>query len=129
MSDPSPLVAPRRGVLRRLADRVTSTSADIDAKELHADALDLGCTPLQAVVPGAHTNISGTIRALTLRPVGGVPALEAELFDGTGVLLLVWLGRRRIRGIDPGRDLTVHGRVTLQSGRLVMFNPAYELRA
>ncbi len=129
MSDIAGVDTPRRGLLRRTIDRVTSTSADIDAKELHADALDLGSTPVKSCVPGGRTDVSGTIRALTLRPVGGVPALEAELFDGTGVLVLVWLGRRRIKGIEAGRDLTVHGRITLQSGRMVMYNPAYELRA
>ena len=45
--------------------------------------------------------LSGSLRTVTLRPRGGVPALEAELFDGSGALTLVWLGRRQITGISP----------------------------
>jgi len=64
---------------------------------------------------------------VTLRPVGGVPALEADLFDGTGSVDVVWLGRRRIAGIDPGTKLVVEGRIGEQRGRLMMFNPTYTL--
>jgi hypothetical protein len=65
---------------------------------------------------------------VTLRPRGGVPALEAELYDGSGVITLVWLGRRRIAGIEPGRCLRVEGRVGLHAGQRIMFNPRYELK-
>lgn len=41
---------------------------------------------------------------------------------------LVWLGRRKIAGIDPGRRLRAEGLVSEQDGRKVMFNPRYELR-
>jgi hypothetical protein len=58
-----------------------------------------------------------------------VPTLEAELYDGSGTVTLIWLGRRRIRGIDPGRSVVVHGRLTKQDGRPTIYNPAYELRA
>ena len=69
----------------------------------------------------------GTLRTVTLRPRGGVPALDAELFDGTGVLTVTWLGRRRIAGITPGRSLQVEGRVSMRDGLPVMYNPRYEL--
>jgi RecG-like helicase len=117
------------GPLRRLLDRVTSTSEELDAAELLEESLDRGATPVGDCSPGERVTVSGTIRALTLRPVGGVPALEAELFDGSGSITVVWLGRRRITGIDPGRSLSVRGRVTRQADHRVMFNPAYELHA
>jgi hypothetical protein len=65
---------------------------------------------------------------VTLRPRGGAPALEAELYDGSDVIDLVWLGRRRIAGIEPGRLMRAEGLVSVQDGRKVMFNPRYELR-
>jgi hypothetical protein len=71
--------------------------------------------------------LTGTLRTVTLRPRGGVPALEADLVDGTGVLTLIWLGRRRITAIDPGRSLRVEGRISIQDGLRVMYNPRYEL--
>ena len=65
---------------------------------------------------------------VTLRPRGGVPALEAELYDGSALITLVWLGRRRIAGIEPGRAIKVVGRVGVQNKMRVMFNPRYELK-
>jgi hypothetical protein len=72
--------------------------------------------------------VNGVLRTVTLRPRGGVPALEAELDDGTGVITVVWLGRRRITGVDPGRSVTVAGCIGRQGGVPIMFNPRYELR-
>lgn len=63
-----------------------------------------------------------------LRPLAGVPTLEVELYDGSGTVTLVFLGRRRIRGIEPGRSLVARGRLTTRAGRPTLYNPAYELR-
>ncbi|WGX94554.1 OB-fold nucleic acid binding domain-containing protein [Nocardioides sp. L-11A] len=71
--------------------------------------------------------LRGTLRTVTLRPRGGVPALEAELYDGTGTITVIWLGRRRIAGIGPGRALEVQGRVGTQDGHRMLYNPRYEL--
>lgn len=71
--------------------------------------------------------LRGTLRTVTLRPRGGVPALEAELYDGTGTLTIIWLGRRRIAGIGPGRSLEVTGRIGTDNGISVLYNPKYEL--
>ena len=66
---------------------------------------------------------------MTLRPRAGVPALEAELYDGTGSINVVWLGRRQIAGIEPGRRIKVQGMVTRSEGEPAVFNPRYELIA
>ena len=72
--------------------------------------------------------VQGTLRTVTLRPRGGVPALEAELYDGSGSISVVWLGRRRIGGISPGAPSGSQGRIGVQDGIRVMYNPRYELR-
>lgn len=72
--------------------------------------------------------VSGTLRTVSERTVAGLPALEAELDDGTAVLDVIWLGRHTIAGIEPGRRLTASGRITVSRGRPVLFNPRYELR-
>jgi DNA/RNA endonuclease YhcR with UshA esterase domain len=54
--------------------------------------------------------------------------MEAELWDGTGTVTLVWLGRRDIAGIEPGRKLVVHGRMTTLKGQRAIYNPRYELQ-
>jgi hypothetical protein len=71
--------------------------------------------------------LRGVLRTVTLRPRAGIPALEAELNDGTGVITVVWLGRRRIAGIEPGRSIEVEGRIGNHEGVRVLYNPRYEL--
>lgn len=72
--------------------------------------------------------LTGTLRAVTEQSVAGLPALRAELDDGTGSCAVVWLGRRAIPGVEPGRVLVVSGRIAMTHGRPVLFNPRYELR-
>ena len=93
----------RRGPLGRLVDRLTSSALEMEARDLREDSRDRGAMPVRQCSVGQRVVVSGSIRAMTLRPVGGVPALEAELYDGSGTIKLVWLGRRRIQGIEPGR--------------------------
>jgi hypothetical protein len=74
-----------------------------------------------------RVRLRGTLRTVTLRPRGGVPALEAELYDGTGTLVVIWLGRRRIAGVNPGRSIEIQGRIGRHDGQRIMYNPRYEL--
>jgi hypothetical protein len=115
--------------LRRILDRLTSSQDELEAEELLEETQDLGGTPISSCPDREQVTVMGTLRTVTLRPRAGVPALEAELYDGSGTLALVWLGRRRIAGIEPGRRLLAQGRVTYHEGGPVMYNPRYELRA
>ncbi len=114
--------------LRRLLHRLSSSNAELEAEELQKSADEEGATPIAGCGQRRRHCVAGTLRTVTLRPRGGAPALEAELYDGSDVINLVWLGRRKIAGIDPGRRLRAEGLVSLQDGRKVMFNPRYELR-
>jgi hypothetical protein len=42
-------------------------------------------------------------------------------------LRVVWLGRRRIPGVDAGTELRLEGMVTVREGLPTMFNPRYEI--
>jgi hypothetical protein len=117
-----------KGGLRRFLRRMASSKAELEAEELQKTTGDEGATPITECGPRKRHCVAGTLRTVTLRPRGGAPALEAELYDGTDVINLVWLGRRKIAGIDPGRRLRAEGLVSEQDGRKVMFNPRYELR-
>jgi RecG-like helicase len=117
------------GRFRRALSRLTADEAEIESRELKDEAKSAGATHVSECSVGAPVCVAGSLRAVVLRPRAGVPTLEAELYDGTGTVTLIWLGRRRIRGIDPGRTLVVHGRLTHQDGRPTIYNPAYELRA
>ncbi|MFE9423320.1 OB-fold nucleic acid binding domain-containing protein [Kitasatospora sp. NPDC006697] len=117
-----------QGRLRRMLSRLTSSPEELQAQELREDAAVSGCTPIAQAGDREVVTVSGTLRTVTLRPRAGVPALEAELFDGSDALDVVWLGRRSIAGIEPGRRLTASGRISSARGRRVLFNPRYELR-
>ncbi|PFG43423.1 hypothetical protein ATJ88_2120 [Isoptericola jiangsuensis] len=116
--------------LRTLVRSALASTDDVAADdERHAAAEVVGCTPVSDAAPRCRVSVSGVLRSVVLHPRGEVPTVEAELFDGTGSLDLVWLGRREIAGIEPGRRLRVDGMVTLRDGRRTLYNPRYELRA
>jgi RecG-like helicase len=73
-------------------------------------------------------DVAGTLRAVTRKPRGDTLTMQADLWDGTGSITLVWLGRRDIPGIEPGRRLMVHGRLSNIRGERTIFNPSYELQ-
>ncbi|WP_101255045.1 OB-fold nucleic acid binding domain-containing protein [Streptomyces barkulensis] len=118
----------RGGRLRRLLGRLASSQEDLLSAELRQDTEESGCTRICDCGDRQIVTVTGTLRTVTQRPRAGVPALEAELFDGSAPLDVVWLGRRSIAGIEPGRRLIAHGRIAMNRGRPVLFNPKYELR-
>jgi hypothetical protein len=115
-----------KGRLRRSLS-AWADSADQEARDLRETYATTGVDRIADAPDRQVVRLRGTLRTVTLRPRGGVPALEAELFDGSGVITVVWLGRRRIGGISPGRSLQVRGRIGRHDGMRTMYNPRYEL--
>jgi amino acid transporter len=114
---------------RLLASREALHAAEVrqQVSELPAENADQP-VPIADCRSREVVDIAGTLRHVTLRPRGTTPAMEAELWDGTGRVLLVWLGRRDIPGIEPGRKIIVHGRLASVKGDRAIYNPAYELQ-
>ena len=108
--------------------RWASSQEHHEARELRKDTEKAGLVAIADAPDRTRVVVQGTLKTVTLRPRGGVPALEAELYDGSGSINVVWLGRRRIGGISPGRGIRVVGRIGLQDGTRVMYNPRYDLR-
>ncbi|HET7326649.1 MAG TPA: OB-fold nucleic acid binding domain-containing protein [Nocardioidaceae bacterium] len=120
---------PAGGRFRRALRRLGSSQQDLEDQRLQRDVRATGgCCRIADAVDRDRVVLAGTLRHVTLRPRSGSPALEAELYDGSGCVTLVWLGRRRIVGVSPGTSLLVQGRVSLHDGDAVMYNPRYELR-
>jgi amino acid transporter len=114
-------------VLRRL----TAAKDDLHAHELQAE-MEVShprVTPISEVVDREVAEVAGTLRTVTLRPRGASLTMEADLYDGSGNITLVWLGRRDIPGIKPGRKIEVRGRVSRIRGELTIYNPDYELQS
>jgi len=103
------------------------TRQEREAQALIDEVADLDADFIGRCPGGCPVTLAGELRSISLRPRSARPALEAELYDGTGVLDLVWLGRREIPGIVAGRHVVVQGRVIGSHGRRRMFNPRYTL--
>lgn len=116
------------GRLRRALHRLTADEGELEAQDLQDESEQAGATAVSRCSLGGEVCVAGTLKSVVLRPLAGVPTLEAELYDGTGIVTLVFLGRRRIRGVDPGRALVARGRLTQRHGCPTLYNPAYELR-
>ncbi|WP_262852793.1 OB-fold nucleic acid binding domain-containing protein [Mumia quercus] len=111
----------------RARDHMTGLTERADDRALRRGAETAGCLPVCDQRVGDVVTVHGELRAVTLRPRAGARTLEARLYDGTGVLTLIWLGRSRIPGIEAGRALTATGRLGLRDGDRVIYNPRYEL--
>lgn len=87
------------------------------------------------LVPRRRAVLSGAVRAVVVhrsqdlrRPFGPIAragAFDAWLDDGTGSVVLRWLGRDSVPGIVPDARLGVEGTVSEVGGRLVILNPLY----
>jgi RecJ-like exonuclease len=115
------------GWFTRTLQRLTVDDHARDAEQLREEAVSAGCEAVSACRKGAVVTVTGRLKSVVYTPRETVPTLEAELFDGSGSVTLVWLGRRRIPGIEPGRTLTARGRFGSFEGREVIYNPWYEL--
>ncbi|GGM55043.1 DNA-binding protein [Longimycelium tulufanense] len=117
-----------RGYWSRLVRRLTSDASELDADDLCRRADAVGARRAADCRSGEEVTVLGRLRSVELCPRDAVATLEAELFDGTEGVTLVWLGRRRIPGIEPGRTIKARGRMALRDGRKVLYNPYYELQ-
>ncbi|HEU4669055.1 MAG TPA: hypothetical protein VFS79_15495 [Arthrobacter sp.] len=73
-----------------------------------------------AIVSGAEPGRSLSGRA----EPGGSTSAQA---GSHGRLRVVWLGRRRVPGIEAGAELRLEGMLSRSQGLPTMFNPRYEI--
>jgi len=87
------------------------------------------CEPIAQVHYRERVRVAGRVKSVRVQPKAGTTNLECVLSDGTGGLLLVFQGRPRIPGIEPGARLVAEGMVGAWGRRLAILNPDYELVA
>lgn len=105
----------------------TRSQEEVEAGELTSQAQEHGAQAISSCVRGQSVSVHGLIRSVTLRPRAKAPTLEAEVYDGTGHITLIWIGHRRLSGVDVGRPISAQGRVTCPQGQPTIFNPTYRL--
>jgi len=84
-------------------------------------------TPIASVSPRQRVRVAGRVKSVRVQPRAGTSNLECVLSDGTGGLLLVFQGRPKIAGIEPGARLVAEGMVGAWGRRPAMLNPSFEL--
>ena len=62
-----------------------------------------------------------------LRVQTGAASLEATVQDGRGTVTAVFLGRRKIPGMSPGRRVMLAGVAGKDGNRYLVYNPEYQL--
>ena len=117
------------GYFSRLVRKLTSDVEDLDADEMSMRSGAEGAQRACDCRSGEEVTVMGRLRSVELCPTDEAATLEAELFDGTQGVTLIWLGRRRIPGIEPGRTIKVRGRMAERDGQKVLYNPYYELQS
>jgi amino acid transporter len=118
---------PRKAALPPLR-RLTAGRDELHAEEVRAEIDGQNATPIGECGDREVASVAGILRSVTQRPRGTSLTMEAELWDGTGHVTLVWLGRRSIPGVQPGRRIVVRGRIARIKGERTIYNPVYELQ-
>jgi amino acid transporter len=88
-----------------------------------------GTIPIAEAQWRNRVRVAGRVKSVRVQPRAGTSNLECVLADDTGKILLVFQGRRRIPGIQPGARLVVEGMVGDWARRQAILNPDYELIA
>ena len=112
--------------------RVRRGKEEPDAESSNADAIAdtlaqiPGVSPIGKLVYRKHAKVVGRVKSVRVQPLDSIASLSVRLEDSTGGILLVFPGKRRVPGIDPGRVLVAEGTVGDLEGHIAIMNPTYE---
>lgn len=107
---------------------LVAAEVDLDSAKLRDNVSLIGAVAANRLTVGESVKVRGTIRAIRIHPQESTPTVEAELWDGTGYITLLWLGRREVKGVIPGRTVLVDGRISRgPKMQPAIYNPRYEL--
>lgn len=109
------------------AERRRAADTEAAFRELGAIALE-GVAPIGDARWRERIKVAGRVKAMRVQPwADQVASLELTLADGTGGITVVFLGRRKLGGIDLGTHLVAEGTTSEHNGLLTMLNPSYQL--
>jgi len=115
------------GALRRFFDRLSESDEARHAAEIKAWSEQIPGTVRIAEAPmRERVRIAGVVKRLTVFPMEGKESLEAQVSDGTGETIVVFMGRRGIQGLTLGTRIVVEGVIGEKHGDLRMVNPRFE---
>lgn len=115
--------------LSGLVEKLTRPAQEIRAEHLREWTGSVpGTIPIADVQCRCRCKIAGVIQNVRIDPREGSGSIEATISDGTGRLVVKWLGRQKLSGIRLGAGLLLEGTVGEgHSKQLQVLNPEYEL--
>jgi hypothetical protein len=116
-----------RVALKKVMKKLTASVEERDREQLEEFCDALGLTPIADIEPRVTVRVGGEVRSVRIVPRAGAPALEVTITDGRSTATAVFLGRKKIGGITPGRHLVVEGVAGQHGKRVLIFNPLYTL--
>jgi hypothetical protein len=118
--------------LKKMFQRLTTPVHELDKERLRAFACGIdAAVDICDAGPRQEVTVAGVIKYTRIVPrPDGSPWLEATVDDGSGTIVVMWTGRRKIAGVRPGQRVLITGRGSPNGpgGRLLFYNPRYELR-
>jgi RecG-like helicase len=115
------------GALRHWLDRLGESDEARLASEIKGWASGVkGSVRIGDAPNRERVKIAGVIRRLTVFPMRDNEALEALVSDGTGEVVIRFMGRRGIEGLGLGTRVVVEGAIAEQRGQRRMLNPLLE---
>ena len=115
--------------LKKMVARLTKPVEEIDREQLTAFCDARALAAMDDITPRTRVKVGGEVRSVRIVPRAGAPALEVTVSDGRGSVVGVFLGRRKIAGLSPGRKVAFEGVAARDGKRYLVFNPIYELLA
>jgi hypothetical protein len=116
--------------MKKMLHRLKTPVSELDLERLKEFCSGQAqCAPIGEAQPRQEVSLVGEISSMRIVPRAGSPSLECNITDGTGTLVAVWTGRRKVAGVVPGKRLMITGRGAPigPGGRLLFYNPRYEL--
>jgi hypothetical protein len=123
--------------MRKFVEKFTKPVEEHDREQLVTWCTERGGTPIDDLQLRQPVRIAGEIRSVRIVPRAGAASLEATVQDGRGSVTAVFLGRRKIAGLSPGRRVLLEGVATKhktsnnqnasQGNDCLMYNPIYQL--
>jgi hypothetical protein len=113
--------------LRKFVDKLTKPVEELDRQELTEFCNRLHTTPIDQIEPRHPARVAGEVRSVRIVPRAGADALEVTVSDGRAQVTGVFLGRRKIAGLSPGRKVVLEGVVLPNGKQRQIYNPTYTL--
>lgn len=105
-------------IKRAVGNSITSPTSDVP-----------GAIAIGSVVYRRPAKVVGKVKSVRVQSLDSIASLAVRLEDSSGGLMLVFPGKRRVPGIEPGKRLIAQGTVGDIDGHIAIMNPTFELLA